>query len=281
MHRGAFWLGKALRARASDAAKSPINSISKARTGKIAREATNKLRKKVLQRRSVLHLGGDDVAKDSALDREAEAATSAVDKQEALLSETVGAAKAAKAKLEATMAELREEGKAALSAKDREISEMRQQISGLELEKSKRRELEAEAEKSELDDLKKLLLGLHAKTDGLHSKADILQADVSEIKSDTQAIQKTFQNFLTSESPVPRFILMGTPLSSSTPALGSKRLDSFLSSFMMSDTTATCYVLCAHDLSSAVSFEIKEPKKWIKEHAPAIKIGLKGKSEAS
>ena len=48
----------------------------------------------------------------------------------------------------------------------------------------------------------------------------------------------------------------------------------FATSFML-QKTVTLHILCAHDLSSVVSFDVTEPNKMIQDYAPAFKFFLK------
>jgi len=80
---------------------------------------------------------------------------------------------------------------------------------------------------------------------------------------------------------VPSLILIGPP-SSDFSGSTDKKLNTamaarsdpkqFAASFMLEKKMATMHILCAHDLSSVVSFDATEPNKKILEYEPAIKL---------
>ena len=101
---------------------------------------------------------------------------------------------------------------------------------------------------------------------GLHTKTDTIMTDVKDIKKTVKETLSSLQNFFTSESPVPRYILLGPPLQSSTE----KTLTNMISgSYLLKSPTAFLSVLCSRDLSVGVTFQIEEPRKWVKEYTPA------------
>jgi len=106
----------------------------------------------------------------------------------------------------------------------------------------------------------------------LHTKTDVIIKDVKDIKKTVKETLSSLQNFFTNESPVPRFILIGPPANSQVD----DKIGGILSgSFLLKSTTASLNVLCAHDLSIACTFQIEEPRKWVKDYAPALKLSLR------
>ncbi|GMI07805.1 hypothetical protein TrVE_jg6401 [Triparma verrucosa] len=101
----------------------------------------------------------------------------------------------------------------------------------------------------------------------LHTKTDNIALDVQEVKGAMKQALSSLENFFTGESPVPRYIIMG-------PARGTTLSKDGLMSFMTKKQTATLHVLCSYDLSTAVSFDISEPASWIRDCAPALRVGL-------
>ena len=145
----------------------------------------------------------------------------------------------------------------------------------LKLAKSSERENETQ---KQLDSVMQMLADLA-------SKQDRTLITVLDIKTTVNVTLQGLNNFFTREADgVPRLILIGPP-SSDFSGSTDKKLNTamaalsdpkqFAASFMLEKKTATMHILCAHDLSSVVSFDVTEPNKMIQEYAPAIKLSLK------
>ncbi|GMI17465.1 hypothetical protein TrLO_g3639 [Triparma laevis f. longispina] len=96
---------------------------------------------------------------------------------------------------------------------------------------------------------------------------DFRANDGKEVKGTIKQAMSSLDNFFTGESPVPRYIIMG-------PGSGTTLTKDGLTTFMKEEEIATLHVLCSFDLSTAVSFEITEPLNWVRDCAPALKVGL-------
>ena len=85
--------------------------------------------------------------------------------------------------------------------KDKQIRELEKQTA---VKQEKKAETSNDAMQKQMEELKLLMLSLH-------TKADSIQEDVTEIKQTTHQLDSTLQNFMTSDAPVPRLILIGPP----------------------------------------------------------------------
>ena len=204
-----------------------------------------------------------------------------VKEQKNLLERRIADSEKEKAEIAKKLKIAEDAAKSADNDKDRKIRDLEQALTA-KLEK--KADAEKDAMQQQFEELKLLMLSLHKKT-------DTIQEGVTEIATTTNQLLSTFQNFLTSDffSPVLRLILIGPPATSKEEITGKMDLEAdidkahsmlsspltFAKSFMLTKTTAVVHVLCAYDISTCVSFEIKEPKEFIKKHAPAIKISLK------
>ena len=202
-----------------------------------------------------------------------------VKEQKNLLERRIADSEKEKAEIAKKLKIAEDAAKSADNDKDRRIRDLEQALTA-KLEK--KADAEKDAMQQQFEELKLLMLSLHKKT-------DTIQEGVTEIATTTNQLLSTFQNFLTSDSPVPRLILIGPPTTSKEEITGKMDLEAdidkahsmlsspltFAKSFMLTKTTAVVHVLCAYDISTCVSFEIKEPKEFIKKHAPAIEISLK------
>ncbi|GMH61695.1 hypothetical protein TrRE_jg1765, partial [Triparma retinervis] len=103
---------------------------------------------------------------------------------------------------------------------------------------------------------------------GLDTKTDVIMSSVNTTLS-------SLQNFYTGVSEVPRYILV-VPFAKKTESTTGK-LSRFFSApkeFFLSEPTAKLVILCSHDFSAVVDFEIKEPKQFVKDHAATIQMTL-------
>ncbi|GMI40452.1 hypothetical protein TrCOL_g99 [Triparma columacea] len=159
------------------------------------------------------------------------------------------------------------EEKIALSEKtsnenNTEVAALTRKFAEAEAAKLKFREEEMEAKMNKMIEM----------MERLHTKTDVIMKDVKDIKKTVKETLSSLQNFFTNESPVPRFILIGPPANSQVD----DKIGGILSgSFLLKSTTASLNVLCAHDLSIACTFQIEEPRKWVKNYAPALKLSLR------
>jgi hypothetical protein len=132
----------------------------------------------------------------------------------------------------------------------------------------------AEAEAAKLrtrnDDMQAQMSEMMALMKGLDTKTDAIMGSVNTTLS-------SLQNFYTGVSEVPRYILI-VPFAKKTESTTGK-LSRFFSApkeFFLSEPTAKLVILCSHDFSAVVDFEIEEPKQFVKDHAATIKMTLKG-----
>ncbi|GMI47168.1 hypothetical protein TrCOL_g6520, partial [Triparma columacea] len=143
-----------------------------------------------------------------------------------------------------------------------EVAVLTRKFAEAEAAKLKSREEEIEAKINKMMEM----------MERLHTKTDVIMKDVKDIKKTVKETLSSLQNFFTNESPVPRFILIGPPANSQV----NDKIGGILSgSFLLKSTTASLNVLCAHDLSIACTFQIEEPRKWVKDCAPALKLSLR------
>ncbi|GMI25301.1 hypothetical protein TeGR_g4627 [Tetraparma gracilis] len=127
---------------------------------------------------------------------------------------------------------------------------------------------------NQLEVMMKMLTDLTTKQDRTLSSVLSTEQNVLEIKATVNETLQSLSNFFTRESDgVPRFILMGPPSSDFAGSVDGKlnqamaamtNPTAFAKSFMLQKKTATIHILCAHDLSSVVSFDITEPNKYVK-----------------
>ncbi|GMI42871.1 hypothetical protein TrCOL_g12851 [Triparma columacea] len=145
--------------------------------------------------------------------------------------------------------------------KDALIVELKRQA---EAEAAKH-ELREDSAQAQLNELRALAKENKQMMEQLHTKTDVIMTDGKDVKKTVKETLSSLQNFFTNESPVPRFILIVPPANSDKISYDS----------LLKSTTASLNVLCAHDLSIACTFQIKEPRKWVKDYAPALKNSLK------
>ena len=94
-------------------------------------------------------------------------------------------------------------------------------------------------------------------------------ADLASIAKNTSVALNRLGNLFNDDHNCPRLIMVAP----STDAVKSKfSLDP---KDWLQDSALTLHILCAHDLTSAISFPIEKPKQWVKDNAAALRIGLK------
>mmetsp|Transcript_1149 Transcript_1149/g.2561 ORF Transcript_1149/g.2561 Transcript_1149/m.2561 type:complete len:1361 (+) Transcript_1149:214-4296(+) len=115
------------------------------------------------------------------------------------------------------------------------------------------------------NDMRELLRTMNTAQEELTSAGDL---GYVEVKGTVKQALSSLDSFFPLEAPVPKYIMVGPPR-------GETLNRANLSNYMLaSSQKATLHILCAHDLSVAVSFDINEPHNWVKEYASAIKLTL-------